>query len=132
MVAEPASEPSLVKEAVDLRRALISPKRFARMLTRRGTLYVKAGQFLATRPDLLPQAYCDELLKLTDQVDPFNWAEARQILIDDLGDEPERLFARINIRPIASASLSQVYLARTLDGDEAASRGCAARTCIAR
>jgi ubiquinone biosynthesis protein len=120
MLRQPASEPSAVKEAVDLRRALISPKRFARMLARRGTLYVKAGQFLATRPDLLPQAYCDELLKLTDQVEPFAWREARQILIDELGDEPEKLFARINTRPIASASLSQVYLARTLDGDEVA------------
>jgi ubiquinone biosynthesis protein len=119
--AQPVSpEPSAVKEAVDLRQALISPKRFARMLARRGTLYIKAGQFLATRPDLLPQAYCDELLKLTDQVEPFAWREARQILTQDLGAEPETLFSRVNIRPIASASLSQVYLARTLDGDEVA------------
>jgi len=98
--------------------AAIDARRLVRVFARRGAIFIKIGQFLATRPDLIPQAYCDELLKLTDQVAPFPWADARRILSEDLGAPPETLFEWINERPMAAASLSQVHVARARGGSE--------------
>jgi ubiquinone biosynthesis protein len=116
--SQPWETAALADDAFRLRHGLITPKNFTRVLSRRGILFVKVGQFLATRPDLIPQEYCDELLKLTDQMKPFPWSDARRIIEEDLGDKLETHFTWVNRRPIASASLSQVYLARTIDGAE--------------
>lgn len=100
-------------------RRLISPTLLREILQRLGPTFVKVGQFLALRPDLIPQSYCDELLKLVDAVEQFPFHIARRIIAEELGDSDQH-FAWINPRPVAAASLAQVHLARTLDGDQVA------------
>ncbi len=98
----------------------VTPERLRRFLERRGPIFVKAGQHLALRPDLIDQAFCDELLKMADRVPPFPYDEAARIIAEDLGSQPDELFEWINPRPLAAGSLAQVHLARTLTGDEVA------------
>jgi ubiquinone biosynthesis protein len=86
-------------------------------LERLGPLYVKVGQILATRPDLVPQHVIDELEQLNDQanVEPFSLFEP--ILEQDLGTNWRARFREVHTeRPIGSASLAQVYMAETADG----------------
>jgi ubiquinone biosynthesis protein len=104
----------MAARAVGTRDGFITPTRLVRVVRSLGPVFIKVGQFL-TRPDLIPQEYCDELLKLVDQVPPFPWETARRIITEDLGRDPNEVFAWINQRPLASASLSQVHLARTFD-----------------
>ncbi len=101
-------------------RRVASPRRVRELLERIGPTFIKVGQFLALRPDLIAQEYCDEFLKLTDQVPGFPFAVARRIIEEDLGRPVEELFATINPQPLAAASLAQVHLARTHDGHEVA------------
>jgi len=99
---------------LDARR--ITPQRARRILERLGPTFIKLGQFLALRPDLIAQEYCDEFLRLTDQVAPFSFTVVRRIVEEDLGSPVSTHFAWINPRPIAAASLAQVHLAYTHSG----------------
>ncbi|KAE8795842.1 Protein argonaute 12 [Hordeum vulgare] len=67
------------------------------------------GQALSTRPDILPIAYCQELLKLQDQIPPFPTRNAIRTIESELGSRMSDLFADISPEPIAAASLGQVY-----------------------
>jgi ubiquinone biosynthesis protein len=96
------------------------PVGFRRRLERLGPTFVKIGQFLALRPDLIPQEYCDELMHLMDHVPPFPWQDASAILKEELGGEPREIFAYINPRPVAAGSLAQTHVARLGDGTEVA------------
>lgn len=99
---------------------LRSPDEFAATLERLGPVTTKVGQYLSLRRDLLPPEYCAELLRLTDTAPPFPWHEARDVLVRELGGEPERLFDYFDRTPYASGSLAQVHRARLQDGTEAA------------
>jgi ubiquinone biosynthesis protein len=90
------------------------------LLLRLGPTYVKVGQFLALRPDLIPQEYCDELMGLLDRVPPFPWNEAEAILRADLQVHPDEVFAYIDPRPVAAGSLAQTHVARLADGTDVA------------
>ena len=83
-----------------------------------GPIFVKFGQILSTRRDLLPTDYADELAKLQDRVPPFPSDEAIAIVERSLGDGVESLFASFEREPLASASLAQVHGARTKGGEE--------------
>jgi len=83
-----------------------------------GPTFVKIGQILSTRPDLLPPVYITELTKLQDSVPPAPWEEVRSVLIQELGCEPEQIFIELDPEPIAAASLAQVYAARLPDGED--------------
>jgi ubiquinone biosynthesis protein len=81
-----------------------------------GPTFVKLGQILSTRPDLLPEAYTTELALLRDHVKPFPFAEAEAILAEEYGRPASEVFASIEPEPLASASISQVHRATLRDG----------------
>jgi ubiquinone biosynthesis protein len=83
-----------------------------------GPVFIKFGQLLSTRRDLLPDEAMGELQKLQDQVPPFPDAEAIAAIETALGQPVERLFARFDRTPLAAASVAQVYTARLHEGDE--------------
>jgi ubiquinone biosynthesis protein len=81
-----------------------------------GPTFVKLGQVLSTRPDLLPESYTVELSKLRDDVRPFAYVEAEAILAEDYGRPASEVFAAVDPTPVASASMSQVHKAVLPDG----------------
>jgi predicted unusual protein kinase regulating ubiquinone biosynthesis (AarF/ABC1/UbiB family) len=100
----------LEKQAVWLSRSLISL----------GPTFIKIGQALGTRADLLPLAYVKELATLQDQVPAFSTAEAFARIAAELGRSLQECYAEIDSEPVASASLGQVYRARLFSGEEVA------------
>lgn len=101
-------------------RLIGGPSGFRDGLQRLGPTFIKVGQFLALRPDLVPQDYCDELMSLLDQVPPFPWREAKTILTEELNRDPTEIFDFVNPKPVAAGSLAQVHEARLMDGTEVA------------
>jgi ubiquinone biosynthesis protein len=83
-----------------------------------GVTFVKLGQVLSTRADLLTPEFVAELSKLQDQVSPAPHEEIQQVLTDELGD-PAEVFAEFDSTALASASIAQVYRARLTDGTDA-------------
>jgi len=103
------------------RRRIAMLPRGARLrlaLTELGPIWVKAGQVLSTRRDLIPEDVADELAHLQDQVAPFPGAEARAIVEESLGKPIGDLYASFDEAPLASASIAQVHPARLPDGRE--------------
>jgi len=74
-----------------------------------GPIFVKFGQVLSTRRDLLPEDISNELAKLQDQVPPFSNAESRRLIEEDLGQPIEAIFLEFDATPVASASVAQVH-----------------------
>ncbi|OAE27082.1 hypothetical protein AXG93_4278s1010 [Marchantia polymorpha subsp. ruderalis] len=103
-------EKDIQKRAARLRRSLI----------RLGPFYIKLGQALSTRPDILPTAYCQELAKLQDQIPPYPTSTALEFLEVELGAPASQLYAYITPEPVAAASLGQVYKARLHSGESVA------------
>jgi predicted unusual protein kinase regulating ubiquinone biosynthesis (AarF/ABC1/UbiB family) len=91
-----------------------------RQLIRLGPAFIKIGQAVSTRADLLPLAYVKELSKLQDSVPPFPHEEAMAIIERELGKPVGHLYADIESQPIAAASLGQVYRARLHSGETVA------------
>ncbi|MGB7569457.1 MAG: AarF/ABC1/UbiB kinase family protein [Chitinivibrionales bacterium] len=85
-----------------------------------GPTFIKFGQFLSNRPDLVPAELIDELIKLQDSVKPFSRTEALAILEHALKRPVGEVFADFPAQPIASASVAQVYRARLKNGDDVA------------
>jgi len=81
-----------------------------------GPTFIKVGQILSTRPDLLPPEFIQELTKLEDSVRPESWEAIHAVLIEEIGEELEQVFPEINPIPLASASLGQVHSARLKNG----------------
>jgi predicted unusual protein kinase regulating ubiquinone biosynthesis (AarF/ABC1/UbiB family) len=90
------------------------------ILTYLGPTFIKVGQALSTRPDLVRQDFLDELVKLQDQLPPFDNELAMQIIETQLKRSVEELYKEISPRPVAAASLGQVYKARLYSGEEVA------------
>ena len=85
-----------------------------------GPTFVKMGQIMSTRPFLIPVDLVIELAKLQDQVAPFPFDEVRETIEKELGKPLDQLFKSFSPDPVASASLSQVHRATTLEGDDVA------------
>lgn len=98
----------------------LTPEQAVAFVRRLGPTATKIGQYLALRPDLIPKEYADEFLKLVDQVPPFSWEEASNVLRSELRRDPASLFPYIERRPVAAGSLAQVHRARLDDGTEVA------------
>jgi predicted unusual protein kinase regulating ubiquinone biosynthesis (AarF/ABC1/UbiB family) len=90
------------------------------ILTYLGPTYIKVGQALSTRPDLVRQDFLEELIKLQDQLPAFDNELAMQIIETQLKRSVEELYKEISPRPVAAASLGQVYKARLYSGEEVA------------
>jgi ubiquinone biosynthesis protein len=88
-------------------------------LTELGPVFVKLGQALSTRPDIIPADIAGELAKLQDQVPPFAGEQARAIIEQSLGKKVEDLFDEFDVVPMASASVAQVHTARLKSADGA-------------
>jgi len=99
---------------------LTRPQRLRKALEELGPTYIKLGQVLSTRPDLIPVEFTEELSKLQDSVPPFPFADAETIIQRELGAPASDVFDRIDTEPAASASIGQVHRARLKNGEEAA------------
>ena len=84
---------------------------FARDLEALGPTFIKLGQLLSTRADLLPQPYLDALARLQDDLEPFPYADVERIIEDELGVRVSKAFVECEQTPIAAASLGQVHRA---------------------
>ena len=99
-------------------RAASAARRFRRMLEELGPTFVKLGQILSTRADLLPAEFIAELRLLQDSVAPIPLEAVRAQIAAGLGQTPEEAFASIEPAPLAAASIAQVHRARTRTGEE--------------
>jgi ubiquinone biosynthesis protein len=103
------------------RRSDLPPgRRLARALEELGPAFIKLGQTLATRADLIGEDVAADLSSLQDQLPPFSAAIARRIIAEQLGEPFETIFAVFDETPVAAASIAQVHFATTPDGREVA------------
>ena len=109
--------PLVARPRVDI-TDLARGARLRHALTELGPIFVKAGQVLSTRRDLIPADIADELALLQDQVAPFPGGEARTIVEQELKLPIGRLYAQFDETPLASASIAQVHAATLHDGRE--------------
>ncbi|MCO4771830.1 MAG: AarF/ABC1/UbiB kinase family protein [Deltaproteobacteria bacterium] len=97
-----------------------APERAVRAMEELGPAFVKLGQMLSTRPDLLPVEWVHAFARLQDRVPPFPGAQAHEVITQQLGAPVEDLFAEFDDVPVASASIAQVHRAVTHSGKELA------------
>ena len=95
-----------------------NPEKLRKALEDLGPIFVKLGQVLSTRPDLIPKEITQELAKLQDDVEPFAWSEAQSFIQQQLDQPLDEIFKYIEEKPLASASVAQVHAAELLDGRE--------------
>lgn len=105
-----------VSEATQRKQAV----RLRNLLTDLGPAYIKIGQALSTRPDLVPPIYLDELTRLQDQLPPFPNEVAFRYIEEELGAPPQEIYAELSPDPVAAASLGQVYKGKLQNGDTVA------------
>jgi ubiquinone biosynthesis protein len=102
-----------------LKNKLTRGQRIRLALQDLGPIFVKAGQIVSTRGDLLPEDILEELAKLQDQVPPFSGIEAKKIIEKALGSKLSDVFLEFDMNALASASIAQVHAATLLDGRSA-------------
>ncbi len=105
-----SSKQNLDKRATQIRK----------LLTKLGPAYIKIGQALSTRPDLVPPQFLEELAQLQDNIPAFSNEVAYQFIEEELGDRPEAIYAEISDLPVAAASLGQVYKGKLWSGETVA------------
>ena len=101
-------------------KSLSTPERLRMALQELGPTFIKLGQLLSTRADLLPPSFIEELVKLRDEVPPFPFEESRRILQAELKGDMKDFFQSIDPEPVAAASIGQVHRGRLPDGEDVA------------
>jgi ubiquinone biosynthesis protein len=96
---------------------LTRAERLRMALEELGPTFVKLGQILSTRPDLIPFEYIKELSKLQDQVPPFPYDDVRETIKSETGKLPQEIFEHFDETPLAAASIGQVHRATLKDGE---------------
>src|SRR5687767_13585009 len=91
-----------------------------RAMTALGATFVKLGQVMSTRPDLIDPIIIDELRQLQDRLPPFPFSRAKRVIEEELGAPLEEKFAEFDEQPVAAASVAQVHRGRLRDGTEVA------------
>ena len=99
---------------------LSRPQRLRMAFEELGPTYIKLGQVLSTRPDLVPIEFVTELAKLQDEVPAFPFSEVKEVIQAEFGLSSEALFDELEEQPLASASIGQVHKARLKDGEAVA------------
>lgn len=97
-----------------------SPEELAEDLQNMGPTYVKLGQLLSTRPDMLPQPYLDALAELQDNGEVIPYHEVEALFLDEIGIRISKAFESFEEKPVASASIGQVHLATLRSGKKVA------------
>lgn len=95
-------------------------RQLIKILTKLGPAYIKIGQALSTRPDVVPPVYLEELTTLQDKIPSFPNEVAFRFIEEELGNSPEKIYAELSPEPIAAASLGQVYKGKLKTGEEVA------------
>ena len=96
----------------------VSPEKLRMILEDLGPTFVKLGQLLSLRSDILPRRYCDELMKLCSDVDPMPFSEVEEVLEKEFGCPWEEEFQNIERTPLGAASIAQVHRATLKTGEE--------------
>jgi ubiquinone biosynthesis protein len=95
-----------------------SPEKLVSVLEDLGPTFVKLGQILSMRADMIPENYCEELKKLRSEVAPMSYEEVCSVIEDSCGRDPDELFASFEREPIGSASIAQVHMAKLENGSQ--------------
>ncbi|MBQ1843661.1 MAG: AarF/ABC1/UbiB kinase family protein [Lachnospiraceae bacterium] len=96
----------------------VTPEKLRLILEDLGPTYVKLGQIMSLHSDILPKAYCEELMKLTSDVKPMPFDEVESVLNESYGKDWHQIFSSIEKEPIGSASIAQVHRATLQDGSD--------------
>lgn len=123
MQKEKTPSPSRLKEIKDvlLQHRItegLTPEKLRLILEDLGPTFVKIGQIMALHSDILPNVYCEELLKLDSEVPPMPFADVLDVLKAAYPEPWERIFSHIEEKPLGSASIAQVHRARLQSGEE--------------
>ena len=94
----------------------VTPEKLREILEDLGPTYVKLGQIMSLHSDVLPQRYCDELMKLTSEVTPMPFAQVEEVINRSYREDWHQIFASIEKNTLGSASIAQVHKAKLLDG----------------
>jgi len=119
-VFKAASDNALSIEIDDSEHDYKNPEELAEDLKKMGPTYVKLGQLLSTRPDLMPEPYLKALESLQDNVEEIPYGEVQKIVEEEIGQRISKAFESFDIEPLASASIGQVHLAVLRSGKKVA------------
>ena len=118
LVNQTAIQPGSASQKVALAAGVAKAEELADDLEELGPTFIKLGQLISTRADLLPEPYLEALARLQDKVEPFPFEQVQEIVESELGGRLSKLFAEFEPEPLAAASLGQVHRAWMRDGRE--------------